>query len=220
MGGLLWRASCENTAVPGGPLALQVKPALNVSRADFYTNADPLFEGRPSNFDWQTTVIGIHEVSVQPTEYVSGGLQSRPVVGRIAPAWVPTTFADVVPMTGNVSWRALPGSTPRGTQCGGPTFGQQMVFPASGGSVHQLYRMRYLWPATAPFIVYGAGTFDHTAGDNVVPAPAFVLYMASSAVPPLDRGQGGTGGGGFILNRTNELIVRQTYAGTVVFEEM
>lgn len=216
MGGTLWRASVENTAVPGGPLALQVKPAVNVSRAEFYTNADPTREGRPSNYDWQTTVLGIHEVEIQPTEYVSPGFQSRPVVGRIAPAWAPTTYAKVSPLSGMNTWRSLPGQTPRGTACGGPTFGSQLVMPQTGGTVHQLVRMRYVWPQRAPFIVYGCGTFDFNAGDTVLPEPAFVLYMPG--IQNWDKWQRPVSGGGAVILPT--LTKPQTYQGAVVFEEM
>ncbi len=209
MGGTLWRASVENTAVPGGPLALQVKPALNVSRVEFYTSADRLLEGRPKNYDWQTNVLGIHEVEIQPTDYVSPGTTARPVVGRIAPAWIPTTYAHLSPISGNVSWRSPTGITPAGTLCGGPTFGSQLVMPKAGGTIHKLVRMRYVWPQTAPFIVYGCGTFDFGAGDTVLPEPAFVLYMPGTnrQVPRI----------AVVL----PTITRpQTFQGAVVFEEM
>jgi hypothetical protein len=198
MGGLLWRASCENTSVPGGPLALQVKPALNVSRVEMYTSADPLKEGRPKNLDWQTRVLGIREVMVAPTNAVTAGLTGRPVVGRIAPAWTATRNAFLGAIGGLVDHPAtLGGVTPNGTECGGPTFGAQAVLPVTGGPVQQLLRMKYVWPSSAPLIIYGAGTIDYDQGETTIPHPAFILYMpASQSTTP------------------------QTFSGDVVFEEM
>lgn len=222
MGGLLWRASCENTSIPGGPLALQVKPRLNVSRADWYTSAYPTREGRPRNYDWQTAVIGIHEVSVAPTIASTAGMEGRPVVGRIAPAWRPAHKAVVTPFHPREDLvRVMPGYTRNGTECGGPTFLGQATLPATGGVVHQIYRMRFCWPSTAPFIVYGCGTMN-TDTDTVLPHPAFVLYVPCGQMLVQDRSNMKvfSGGRSGIIVGNSDLVRIQTYYGEVVFEEM
>lgn len=198
MGGLRWRASVENTSVPGGPLALQVKPALNVSRVELYTSADPLKEGTPRELDWQTSIIGIHEVEAAPSGDGPSGLTGRPVVGRIAPAWTATRNADLAPLGALADMpAALDGVTPAGTECGGPTFGAQAQVPLAGGMVHQLVRMRFVWPTAAPLLVYGAGTVRYDLGETTIPNPAFVLYIPAA-----------------------QSTTTLTLAGSVVFEEL
>jgi hypothetical protein len=197
MGGPLWRASVENTSVPGGPLALQVRPQTHFTEVTYSDSSNPLVEGQLLTAKWKTDVIAVREVELSPTNASSGGLTGRAVVGRIVPPWTGTRAARLTPLNPGIDVATrLSGFTPKGTECTGPTFGGISTSPAVGGMVHRMVRMRYSWPSAAPLIIWGAGDHDYSK-ETTVPEPAFLLYMTA--------GQSTT---------------PATYSGSVVFEEL
>lgn len=183
MAGPLWRASIENTSVPGGAFALQVKPPLVRTAVTFYPGSDPRTSGRPRTVDWHTGIVAVREVEVNPSGSSPGGFVSRPVVGRVVPPWEPTRNAELIQLgfTGyRAGARVRKGQTPRGTIAGGPSFSEQISLPRTGGPTHKQFHMRMHYPDEAPLIVYGAGSHDYETDGATLPTPAVVLYCGST----------------------------------------
>ncbi len=207
--GARFRATVENTAVPGGPLALQIRPLNYTNVVESYNSTDPRTYGLPKIVDWHQTILGILEAEVAPTTDASPGFLSRPVLGRIAPPWPASRNASSIP-TWLTNYRdgstTRSGVTPGGTQISGPSFGSQISLPAFGGPSHRTFYARIVYPYDSPLLIYGCGTHNFETDGPIIPTVAGVLYCRS--------GQTGT------LTTTNVADEPQTYSGTIVFEEL
>ena len=197
----LWRAQIENTSVPGGALALQVRPYVVQPSITFVSSSDT--DGRrrrPAVITWHTNVIAIREASVEPSGSSPAGFLSRPHLGRITPPWVPSRGASLQPMglsTLNDNARRRSGTTPAGTRAGGPTHSEQLSIPRTGGPVHKVFHWHMHYPDESPLLVFGSGTHNYLTDGRTLPVPAAVLYCGAS-------------------NSTTA----QTLHGSIVFEEL
>jgi hypothetical protein len=190
-----WKAELENTSVPGGALALQVRPRIVRTSVTFDSTTR-----RPQVITWHTSVIAIREAEVMPSGSSGPGFIGRPALGRVIPPWVPTRNARLVDysltnITPGVPQRA--GVTPAGTQVGGPSFSQQLSLPTSGSPVHKIYHFRAHYPEESPLIIASAGTHDYSTDGDIVPQAAGVLYCGSA-----------------------RSSTEQTLTGNIVFEEL
>jgi len=191
----LWKAQIENTSVPGGPLALQVRPLLTPLTVTFNASTS-----RPEVMTWKTGVLAIREVEVNPSGSKNPGFISRPTVGRIIPPWAPTRNAELIQLGFTGYNRGDPvrqGTTPGGTVAGGPSFSEQISLPRTPGASHKIYHFRLQYPEESPLVIWGAGTHDYSTDGTILPAPAMVLYCGSS-------------------RSTSE----QTLHGSIIFEEL
>lgn len=190
-----WKAELENTSVPGGALALQVSPRVDRTAVTF----DPVTR-RPALVTWHTPVLAILEAEVLPSGSSGPAFVSRPVLGRVIPPWRPTRNARLVDYSLTNITPGVPqtqGITPMGTECGGPSFGQQLSLPSSGGPVHKIYHWQMHYPEESPLIIQSAGTHNYATDGSILPRAAGVLYCGSAVSS-----------------------TEQTLAGSIVFEEL
>jgi hypothetical protein len=222
----LWRASLENTSVPGGPLALQIRPRVDYDVVSIYDDpADTLTYGLPKVVNWRTPVIAIREAEVAPSAPASPGFLARPVLGVVTPPWAQNRLCTLVSLRGTGESRADSGFTTNVYQ-GEPTVpgvrGAGSILPGEratsgrtpngtlcGGPV---FSSQPTLPAFGgavhrvfsarivlrePMLVYGSGTHSFETDGPVIPSPGGVLYCASAvSTSP------------------------QTYYGAVIFEEL
>ncbi len=197
----LWRAQIENTSVPGGAFALQVRPSVLQTSITFVSDGDT--DGRrrrPDVIAWHTNVLAVREASVEPTGSKPAGFISRPVIGRVLPPWIPSRGAILQPMgPSTLSDNALrrSGSTPAGTRAGGPTHSEQVSLPRTGGPTHKIYHWQMHYPQESPLLVFGSGTHNYLTDGRTIPIPAVVLYCSSTLT-----------------------TTEQTFHGSIIFEEL
>ncbi|MEE8469023.1 MAG: hypothetical protein V3T22_11230 [Planctomycetota bacterium] len=196
-----WKAQVENTSVPGGAFALQVRPSAVQPSVTFVSSSDTDGQGRRlGTVTWRTNVIAVREAELQPSGSKPAGFVSRPHIGRIVPPWIPSRAASLQPMgpaTLSDNSRVRWGSTPAGTRAGGPTHSEQLSLPRTGGPVHKIFHWHMHYPDESPLLVFGSGTHNYATDGRTIPVPAVVLYCSSSI-------------------STTE----QTFHGSIIFEEL